>query len=96
MVITDIRMNKVDKEFSNVVANCSVSFDKQFVVHNIAIVKKKNKENENDKDYYISFPSRKDTSGEFKNLCHPIDKEFRKYVDDEIIKYYKENKDNID
>lgn len=82
MTITDIKMNTDNiPEYSRVIANFSVVFDNCFVVHDIVLVKGKDRN-------HISFYSRKNKNGEYINVCHPINNEFRSYVENELINYY--------
>lgn len=82
MTITDIKMNTDNiPEYSRVIANFSVVFDNCFVVHDIVLVKGKDRN-------HISFYSRRNKSGEYVNVCHPINNEFRSYVENELINYY--------
>lgn len=82
MTITDIKMNTDNiPEYSRVIANFSVVFDNCFVIHDIVLVKGKDRN-------HISFYSRKNKNGEYINVCHPINNEFRSYVENELINYY--------
>lgn len=82
MTITDIKMNTDNiPEYSRVIANFSVVFDNCFVVHDIVLVKGKDRN-------HISFYSRRNKNGEYINVCHPINNEFRNYVENELINYY--------
>ena len=82
MTITDIKMNTDNiPEYSRVIANFSVVFDNCFVVHDIVLVKGKDRN-------HISFYSRRNKNGEYINVCHPINNEFRSYVENELLNYY--------
>jgi len=82
VTITDIKMNTDNiPEYSRVIANFSVVFDNCFVVHDIVLVKGKDRN-------HISFYSRRNKNGEYINVCHPINNEFRSYVENELINYY--------
>ena len=82
MTITDIKMNTDNiPEYSRIIANFSVVFDNCFVIHDIVLVKGKDRN-------HISFYSRKNKNGEYVNVCHPINNEFRSYVENELINYY--------
>lgn len=82
MTITDIKMNTDNiPEYSRVIANFSVVFDNCFVIHDIVLVKGKDRN-------HISFYSRRNKNGEYINVCHPINNEFRSYVENELINYY--------
>ena len=82
MVITSIKMNTDNiPEHSRIIANFSVVFDNCFVIHDIVLIKGKERN-------YISFYSRTNKSGERLNVCHPINKEFRNYIESTLIEYY--------
>ena len=82
MTITDIKMNTDNiPEYSRIIANFSVVFDNCFVIHDIVLVKGKDRS-------HISSYSRKNKNGEYVNVCHPINNEFRSYVENELINYY--------
>ena len=93
MKITDIKMTKVEEDFSRVLAKFDVVFDNCFAVHNISLVKAlpKNSESEEKKEAFIGFYSLRDTNGKYINICHPINSEFRNYVEDTLIEFYNNN-----
>jgi stage V sporulation protein G len=61
----------------------SVTFDDSFVVRNMKIV-------EGTKGIFLCMPSRKLSDGSHKDMVHPINHEFRKYLEDNILKEYQE------
>lgn len=77
MEITDIRIRKVDTE-GKLKAYVTVTFDDCFVVHNVKII-------EGDNGAFIAMPSRKTKNGEYKDVAHPINTEFRNTLQDRII-----------
>ena len=90
MKITDIKMTKSEESYLRTVAKFDVVFDDCFAIHNISLVKRYNSK-ENEKDLFIGFYSTKDPNGKYINVCHPINSEFRNYIEDTLIKYYNEN-----
>ncbi|MDD5067695.1 MAG: septation regulator SpoVG [bacterium] len=80
MEITDIRIKKVESEGS-LLAYASVTFDDVFVVHNIRVMNGKNGK-------YIMMPNRKVKTGEFKDIVHPINTEFRKKLETSILEAF--------
>jgi len=80
MEITDIRIKKVEREGS-LLAYASVTFDDVFVVHNIRVMSGRN-------GNYIMMPNRKVHSGEFKDIAHPIDTDFRRRLENSILEAY--------
>ena len=77
MEITDIRIRKVDTE-GKLKAYVTVTFDDCFVVHNVKII-------EGDNGAFIAMPSRKTKNGEYKDVAHPINTDFRNLLQDQII-----------
>lgn len=59
----------------------SVTFDEEFVVHDIKIIDGQN-------GLFIAMPSRKMADGEFRDIAHPINAETRKKIQDAIFKEY--------
>jgi len=85
MTITDIRIRKVDSE-SKMKAVLSVTFDDEFVIHDIKII-------ESTDGLFIAMPSRKTPSGEYKDIAHPINSEVRDNLQQAILNKYKETLD---
>ncbi|MCX8029824.1 MAG: SpoVG family protein [Brevinematales bacterium] len=83
MKITDVKVKKLStdgRKSSKVKGVASVTFDDQFVVHNIKIVEGRGK-------LFISMPSRK-VGNQNKDIAHPITSDFRKELEDAIISQY--------
>ncbi|HHT50943.1 MAG TPA: septation regulator SpoVG [Eubacteriaceae bacterium] len=83
MQITDVRIRKINTE-GKMKAIVSVTFDDQFVVHDIKIIEGQN-------GLFIAMPSRKTPEGEFKDIAHPINSETRGYIQDAILSKYEES-----
>lgn len=80
MEITDIRIRKLGSD-SKLKAYVTITFDDCFVVHNVKIIDGKN-------GAFIAMPSRKTRSGEYKDVAHPINSDFRGRLQEEILKEY--------
>lgn len=80
MTITDVRIRKIETE-GRMRAIVSVTFDNIFAIHDIKII-------ENQNNLFIAMPARKTPDGEFKDICHPINQDFRKELSKIIIDYY--------
>lgn len=80
MEITDIRIRKVEAE-GKMKAVVSVTFDNEFVVHDIKII-------ESQSGMFIAMPSRKTPSGEFRDIAHPINADARNKVQSAILEKY--------
>jgi stage V sporulation protein G len=82
MEITDIRIRKVIGE-GKLKAYVTVTFDDCFVVHNVKIINGNN-------GVFIAMPSRKTAAGEYKDVAHPINPDFRAIIQDKILDKYAE------
>ena len=80
MEITDIRIKRVSTG-GKLRAYVTVTFDDCFVVHNLKIISGK-------AGTFIAMPSRKTKTGEYKDIAHPINSEFRHQIQSEIISEY--------
>ena len=79
MQITDVRLRKVNSE-NRMKAVASVTFDNEFVVHDIKVIEKDG--------LFIAMPSKKTPNGEFKDIAHPINAETREKIQKAIIDAY--------
>ena len=80
MEITDIRIRKINTE-SRMKAVVSVTFDNEFVVHDIKVIESQN-------GLFIAMPSRKTPEGEFKDIAHPINATTREKIQKAILDKY--------
>ena len=62
----------------------SVTFDNEFVVHDIKII-------EGEKGLFIAMPSKKATDGEYRDIAHPINSETRDKLQQIILEKYEES-----
>ena len=81
MEITDVRVRKVTKE-GKMKAVVSITIDDEFVVHDIKVI-------EGPERLFVAMPSRKDESGTFRDIVHPVTAEARKDMEEKIIDEYK-------
>lgn len=86
MDITDIRIRKVGTE-GKLKAYVTVTFDDCFVVHNVKIIEGKN-------GAFIAMPSRKTKKGEYKDVAHPINSDFRGMLQEKILDEYERQVEN--
>lgn len=84
MQITDVRIRKIATD-GKMKAIVSVTFDEEFVVHDIKVIEGQN-------GLFIAMPSRKTPDGEFKDIAHPINTETREKIQNSILEAYKEAK----
>lgn len=80
MDISDIRIRKIDSG-DRLKAFVTITFDECFVVHNIKIIEGKN-------GIFIAMPSRRTQSGEYKDVVHPINSDFRNSLQERILGAY--------
>ena len=80
MTITDVRVRKIASE-GKMKAIVSVTFDNEFVVHDIKVIEGQN-------GLFIAMPSRKTPDGEFKDIAHPINTETRERIQNAILEAY--------
>ena len=80
MTITDVRVRKIASE-GKMKAIVSVTFDNEFVVHDIKVIEWQN-------GLFIAMPSRKTPDGEFKDIAHPINTETRERIQGAILEAY--------
>ncbi len=80
MNITDVRIRKINEE-GKMKAIVSVTFDNEFVVHDIKIIEGQN-------GLFIAMPSRKVSKGDYRDIAHPINSETRNKLQDIIFDEY--------
>lgn len=80
MNITDVRIRKISDE-SKMKAVVSITFDDEFVVHDIKIIDGQN-------GLFIAMPSRKVSEGNFRDIAHPLNSETRTKIKDTILAEY--------
>jgi len=88
MQITDVRVRKIANE-GKMKAIVSVTFDNEFVVHDIKVIDGQN-------GLFIAMPSRKTPDGEFKDIAHPINTETREKIQAAILSEYEKAKNIAD
>ena len=80
MKITDVRIHKINSD-SKMKAVASVTFDDEFVVHDIKIISGQN-------GMFIAMPSRKMGDGDFRDIAHPLTSEVRNRMKEAIFAEY--------
>jgi stage V sporulation protein G len=80
MNITDVRLRITDDD-SKMKAVASVTFDGEFVVHDIKIIEGQN-------GTFLAMPSRKIGEGEYRDVAHPLCSEMRSRIRDAIFTEY--------
>ncbi|MCA1753821.1 MAG: septation regulator SpoVG [Spirochaeta sp.] len=85
MQITDIRIRKVNAE-GKLKAYVTVTFDECFVIHNVKVIEGKT-------GVFIAMPSRKTKTGEYKDVAHPINSDFRNELQNRILEAFQQAPD---
>ena len=80
MNITDVRIRKINDE-GKMKAVVSITFDDEFVVHDIKIIEGQN-------GLFIAMPSRKMGEGDFRDIAHPLLSETRSKINAAIFTEY--------
>ncbi|MBR6473513.1 MAG: septation regulator SpoVG [Firmicutes bacterium] len=80
MNITDIRIRKVGDE-SKLKAVASITFDGEFVVHDIKVIEGQN-------GLFIAMPSKKMGEGDYRDIAHPLTQEVRTRLRDAVLEAY--------
>jgi len=92
--ISDIKIRKLYNE-GRMRAIISVTFDDEFVVHDIKVI-------EGPDRYFLAMPSKKLSEGGYRDIVHPISMQVRERLEKEIMDKYnqaveewKENEDHM-
>ncbi|MGI6113713.1 MAG: septation regulator SpoVG [Mahellales bacterium] len=80
MKITDVRIRRVNSE-GKMKAIVSVTFDEEFVVHDIKVIEGQN-------GLFIAMPSRKTPDGEYKDIAHPINAQTREMIQTAVLEKF--------
>ena len=79
MEITEITVTLRNEEKLKAFVN--VTFDDQFVVRGMKVIKGSN-------GFFVSMPSRKMPDGSFRDIAHPINNDFRQFIESVILEEY--------
>ena len=80
MNITDVRIRRISND-GKMKAVASITFDDDFVVHDIKIIDGQN-------GPFIAMPSRKVAEGDFRDIAHPLTSETRSRIREAIFAEY--------
>lgn len=84
MKVTDVRVRKINND-GKLKAIVSVTFDDEFVVHDIKVIEGQN-------GLFIAMPSRKMNDGEFRDIAHPINSDTRTKIQEAVFSEYEKEK----
>ena len=79
MEITEIRITLRNEEKLKGFAN--VTFENAFVVRGLKIIA-------GNSGYFVSMPSRKRPDGSHQDICHPINNETRRQIEEKVLEAY--------
>ena len=81
MKITDVRIRKLFDD-GPMRAIASVTFDGEFAVHDIKVISASGKN-------FIVMPSRKNSDGSNRDICHPIVASFREELESRVMEAFR-------
>jgi len=81
MNITDVKV--FIRESNQLKAFVNIVIDDAFIIRNIKVI-------EGDKGLFVAMPSRRVSSGEYRDIAHPINTDTRQMLEERILKAYKE------
>ena len=81
MNITDVKVFL--RESNQLKAFVNIVIDDAFIVRNIKVI-------EGENGLFVAMPSRRVSSGEYRDIAHPINTETRNYLEKIILEKYKE------
>ena len=88
MLITSVRVRKIETPTNRLVAKCTITFDGMFAVSDIKVLVKE------EGGYYMGMPSRKTATGTFKDEAYPVNSEVRAALEKVIFGAVKYSLDN--
>ena len=65
----------------------SVTFDNALVLHDIKVIYARDR-------YFIVMPSRKNPDGTYRDIVHPINSDFRSYIETAVLEKNEIERDN--
>lgn len=80
MKITEVRLTKQEGQ-GTLKAFASITLDGAFVVHGLRVVEGRN-------GLFVSMPNRQVKDGEYKDIAHPVTKEFKEELSDAVLAEY--------
>ena len=83
MQIADVKVRKLFNDDGPMKAIVSVTFDGQLALHDIKVIYARER-------LFVVMPSRKNPDNTYRDIVHPINAEFRSYVESTIIAAYEE------
>ena len=82
MNITDVRIRKIEMDH-RLKAIASITLEACFVIHDLRVI-------QGEQHLFVAMPSRKTSTGEFKDIAHPISHEARKLIESKVLEAYEQ------
>ena len=80
MEITDVRIRLIGEQ-EKMKAVASVTFDDEFVVHDVKII-------DGTSGLFVAMPSRRIAPGEYRDIAHPLDSNMRSRIQTAVLNAY--------
>lgn len=80
MVVTDVRVRRLTTE-GRMRAIVSITLDDNFAVHDLRVI-------EGSSGLFVAMPSKRNPSGEFRDIAHPINAQTRAQIQEAVLKAY--------
>ena len=87
MKISEVKIRKI-LENGPLCAIASVTFDGEFAVHDVKVIRANGKE-------FVVMPSRKNQDGSFRDIAHPITSEFRRELEEKVLASFAAEKEKF-
>lgn len=88
MDISDIKIRKILSDDNRLKAIVSITIDDLIAIHDIKVV-------QGNERLFVAMPSRKDESGNFRDIIHPITATAREQIENSILSAYNNYMDNL-
>lgn len=84
----EVRINKIINDNSKLKAIATVCIEGQFLVTGVRIY-------DSSRGLFVAMPSRRTINGEYRNICFPINKEFREEISKEVKNVYYQEREVV-
>lgn len=82
MTITEVRIQLRPGGSDGLKAFANVTLDEAFAVHHLKIV-------EGQRGLFVSMPARRDAAGKYRDLAHPVTREFYEALQSAVLEAYR-------
>lgn len=87
MKITNLKVVKIkNEENKTLLGIASIELDSCFVVNDLKII-------QGNERIFVAMPNRKNSDGKYRDICHPINIEFRKEIENAVLSEYQKIKE---